>query len=316
MNLSITYNPSLATCEVQSICAYLANPSGIVNIYRNAPGCNNPPEIANACDITLSCLPFGNYYFLSQSEIDNFVSDYPGCTILNGDVIIKGYYNAITSLDGLDVVTSIGQDLLISDSNFMTSLTGLENLTSIGRALQISHCDSLTSLTSLENLTSIGGDLGIWDNDVLTSLTGIDNISANSIYDLNIANNNLLSICAVQSICNYLINPNGDIFISNNPTGCHNQQEVLAACAVGLVDEIDSNDHFLIYPNPARDFITISYEHEAAVHRIMIYNLLGEIVYAPVLSNNTIDVSKLQPGMYVIEIITSEFKIRKKLIKG
>jgi len=63
-DLYITYNSSLASCEAQWLCDYLANPNGSINIYNNAPGCNNPIEIADSCGITLSCLPFGNYFFL------------------------------------------------------------------------------------------------------------------------------------------------------------------------------------------------------------------------------------------------------------
>ncbi len=82
VNLKIVNNTSLSNCEVQSICDFLATPNGAVDIYSNAPGCNNPPEIASGCGITLDCLPFGNYYFFSQAEIDSFHDSYPGCNVL------------------------------------------------------------------------------------------------------------------------------------------------------------------------------------------------------------------------------------------
>ena len=47
--LFIHYNNSLATCEVQSICDYLASPGYIV-IYNNAIGCNSQTEVEDACD--------------------------------------------------------------------------------------------------------------------------------------------------------------------------------------------------------------------------------------------------------------------------
>jgi len=49
-NLSIFGNPFLSSCEVQSICDYLAAPGGVVNIYDNAPGCNSQEEVVEACD--------------------------------------------------------------------------------------------------------------------------------------------------------------------------------------------------------------------------------------------------------------------------
>jgi hypothetical protein len=49
-NLSITYNPCLSTCAVQSICDYLASPNGTVHIYKNwGGGCNTQEEIEAAC---------------------------------------------------------------------------------------------------------------------------------------------------------------------------------------------------------------------------------------------------------------------------
>ncbi|MCX6285335.1 MAG: T9SS type A sorting domain-containing protein, partial [Bacteroidetes bacterium] len=48
-SLVIIVNPSLTTCEVQSVCAYLANPGGTIEIHDNATGCNNQQEVEAAC---------------------------------------------------------------------------------------------------------------------------------------------------------------------------------------------------------------------------------------------------------------------------
>ena len=180
-DLYISFNNSLSTCEVQSICNYLASPNGIVIINNNATGCNNPPEVANACGISLPCLPYGNYYFYTQSEIDNFQTNYPGCTEIEGDVTISG--GDITNLNGLSVVTSIGGYLGIYFNSTLTSLAGLEGLTSIGENLEIGMADyggnpSLTSSTGLINLTSIGGSLKIASNNSLTSMTGLESLTS------------------------------------------------------------------------------------------------------------------------------------------
>jgi hypothetical protein len=45
----IHYNSSLSTCEIQSICEYLATHNGWGNIRDNAPGCNSPEEVEEAC---------------------------------------------------------------------------------------------------------------------------------------------------------------------------------------------------------------------------------------------------------------------------
>jgi hypothetical protein len=49
--LYISYNSSLSTCEVESVCDYLAMPNSNVGIYDNASGCNSEQEVQDACDV-------------------------------------------------------------------------------------------------------------------------------------------------------------------------------------------------------------------------------------------------------------------------
>ena len=117
-DLNISNNDLLSECDVQSICEYLAAPNGTVNIHNNASGCNGPGEIAQNCGFAMLCLPFGNYYFSSQSQIDNFQTYFPGCTELQGSLSIAG--EDITSLQGLDVITSIEGGFHIRPKNIET----------------------------------------------------------------------------------------------------------------------------------------------------------------------------------------------------
>ena len=283
-NLSITNNSSLSNCEVQSVCNYLASPNGAVNIYTNDNGCNNPAQIANACGISIPCLPYGNYYFFTQTDIDEFQTNYPGCTELAGYVVIRG--STITNLNGLNVVTSVGGDLDIRSTNALENLTGLDNLTSIEGTLLIGDFNqncagngntALNSLSGLDNLLSIGGKLYILCNYELTSLSGIDNIEAGSISDLYICYNISLSTCEVQSVCDYLASPNGYTGINSNATGCNSQAEVKEACDAVSVESLDAKERLLIYPNPLLSTATIEYElKEPAMVSLIIYNHLGQ----------------------------------------
>ncbi len=171
-NIEISFNKSLLTCDVQSICNFLVSPNGTVDIHDNAPGCNNPPEVARKCGITLSCLPKGNFYFNTQSDIDNFKTNYSGCKELRGNVRISG--NDITNLIGLDRLTLTGGDLVISENPILTGLTGLKPLKSIKGNLDISWNPALSGLAGLDSITSIDGSLSIGGNYHLTSLTGLD----------------------------------------------------------------------------------------------------------------------------------------------
>ena len=49
-NLTIKGNPLLDSCEVSSICNYLASSGGEIEIHDNAPGCNSQEEVEEACE--------------------------------------------------------------------------------------------------------------------------------------------------------------------------------------------------------------------------------------------------------------------------
>ncbi|MFA5418936.1 MAG: T9SS type A sorting domain-containing protein, partial [Bacteroidales bacterium] len=173
-DLYINNNPSLSTCDIGSICNYLSNPNGSVNIYNNASGCNNPSEIANLCGFTMPCLPHGNYYFFSQADIDDFQTNYTNCTAIEGNITING--SDITSLEGLSTVSSIGGYLVIYQNDALENLTGLDSVNYIGEALAIYWNDSLNTLAALSKLTAIGGSLQFGGNNLM-SLSGLDNLT-------------------------------------------------------------------------------------------------------------------------------------------
>ena len=234
-NLNISYNSSLCNCDVQSICDYLTSPNGTIEIHDNAPGCNSQMEVEEDCEN--NCLPEG-ITFTTQAEIDNFQTNYPGCTEIEGDVTINGddianlnglniltsvegyisiYGNtALASLSGINNLSSIGGDLSIGIADFgnpsLSSLTGLENLTSIEGNLNITQNSALTSLTGLNNLTSIGGHLGICANNALTNLSGLDNITTIGGYCVIGPNDNLTSLIGLNNL-NFI---GEDLFITYN----------------------------------------------------------------------------------------------------
>lgn len=173
-HLFVTGNTSLATCNIGTICDFLTNPTGSVNIYDNATGCNSPTEIADACGITLLCLPYGNYYFFSQNEIDNFQINYPNCTDIMGIVKISG--QDINNLSGLSLVHSISGDLFITFNSILFNLSGIDSLTSVGGNFVINWNSILNSISALNNLDSIGIGIQITGNN-LSTINGLNNLS-------------------------------------------------------------------------------------------------------------------------------------------
>ncbi|WP_298893445.1 T9SS type A sorting domain-containing protein [uncultured Psychroserpens sp.] len=80
-----------------------------------------------------------------------------------------------------------------------------------------------------------------------------------------------------------------------------------------------SNDEFAlsnfkIYPNPAKDYITIE-TNNVAITSIVMYDILGKNVFAQSeLTNNRINVSDFNSGLYFVKIESSGNSITKKLI--
>lgn len=208
-NLSIFNNPALTECNIQSICNYLVAPLGIISIHSNGELCNSPTDIASECGITLDCLPYGNYYFYSQSDIDNFSINYPSCTQLEGDVFIEG---DMTNLLGLSEVTSIGNYLSIVLVPNLQSLEGLESLTSVGGWFDIGLADSLIDLSGLENLSTLNNGIYIYYNENLASLDGLENLETLNLDLYLMRNDNLSDLGALSNLTEI----NGRIIIDDN----------------------------------------------------------------------------------------------------
>lgn len=359
-SLTIYGNSSLTNCNVETICNYLSSPNGVVKIRNNDIGCNSPPEVAEGCGITLPCLPFGDYVFTSQSQIDSFQTDYPLCTELQGNSLISG--DDITNLTGLNIVTTfgknlkiiinpllsdlsslenlvyVGEDLTIYDNSSLLNTSALEKLEFIGHDFYIGYNDALVNITSLDSLVTIGRDLFVVHNNSLNNITGLtkldtigrfllingnlvlnniiglENIDASTISGLEIHDNNSLSECAIKSICEYLEINTVALGIYNNTNGCNSDDEVLEVCMVGNPFSFKKDNSVIVYPNPARNEITLRNTSNNFVNKVVILNMHGQQVKEIYHLQNKIDISNLEKGMYIIEITIENIVIQKKLI--
>jgi len=245
----------------------------------------------------------------SLSGLDNVTS-------VGGELRIGGN-DALNSLAGLDNVTSVGT-LSIWGNDALTSLTGLDNVTAVGGNLEISNNDALSSLSGLDNVTSIGYSLYITQNSSLTSLTGLDNIDANTIDDLYINSNDSLTICEVQSICDYLAAPNGSIGIHDNAPGCNSQEEVEDACETVSIEEQSKLNDATIFPNPSSTQVTIELPTQPSKNTsLTISNTNGqELITQSIIEPQTeIDLSSLPSGIYIVKVWNDKEVMVRNVIK-
>jgi len=237
---------------------------------------------------------------------------------VNGDLIV--YSNElIQNMSGLENLHFVGGTMDIEYNPALINLSGLEGLDSIGMGLTIHSNNQLDELDSLNHLVSINGKLLIDNNVDLNTLNGLENIDANSITDLTITANDDLTECAILSICNYLINPNGNVHITYNSSGCNNIQQVEADCITGIESQNDlGQKDFIVHYYSSSDLLFIEKPIEILKSVVSVYNLNSqELIRQELLLPTTIiNLNHLKDGYYVIRIISDKNVKVDKFLKN
>jgi len=268
-----------------------------------------------------SCLSEG-ITFRTQSQIDSFPINYPNCTEIVGDVTIIPI-SEIVNLDSLYVVTAIGGELMINQCLSLLTLNGLHNLQNIGGSLTIVNNINLKNLHALSNLRTIGLVLTIFNNDRIKTLHGLDSLDSESIVALSISNNNSLSWCAVESVCQYIADPNASVVINENSSDCYSVEIVEGFCQhVGIPVSI-TDPRLSAYPNPFTTSTAIEYEvYTRSNIQYTVYNSVGEAVVVGeernvMPGNHTITLSlhHLPAGLYYSVLRSGEGVSVVKVVK-
>lgn len=177
----------------------------------------------------------------TQSAVDNFTVNYPGCSVMpaGSDLIITGTNitnlnglsslqivngaveirnnPALTSLDGFSPVYA-GSDLIIRSNPLIQNLNSLSGLDTVAGEFVIRSNQNLNSITGLGLLKRVGLDFIVRDNAPLVSLTGLENLKAvHGLLEItdNASLNSLSALSNLDSI--YGGGPEGAVFIDNNP---------------------------------------------------------------------------------------------------
>lgn len=87
--------------------------------------------------------------------------------------------------------------------------------------------------------------------------------------------------------------------------------------AVSSVNELSKNNDFLVYPNPATSNITINNKSNNTITDVKIIDLLGNEVKNTTfmnVTNQTIDISNLTKGIYIVNILNGEQQVGQNKI--
>ena len=208
----------------------------IDNFQFNYPGCTEiigdiymqGNSITNLYGLDVLTSTGGSFEINSCINLES-LTGLDGLISVGGDLVIKINW-ILENLGGLNGIITIGGNLFIINNNNLQNLSGLESLSTIGGLFYIVENNSLTNLKELTNLEEIGGDMAIGYNIGLESLVGLEDINHISISNIYISENPNLSACDVQSICNYIADPQGTLSLQGNAFGCNSIIEIENDC--------------------------------------------------------------------------------------
>ena len=96
-----------------------------------------------------------------------------------------------------------------------------------------------------------------------------------------------------------------------------NRFEVIFSDKSSGLNESNSmiNTTLSVYPNPATDVLNISLSNGTSIETVNIYNVSGKLVNNTKLNGNQIDISQLNNGVYMVEVLTANGTFKTKFVK-
>ena len=232
---------------------------------------------------------------------------------INGSLRITGQ-PFIVNLQGLNGLKFIGGNLSVWTNPGLRNFEGLNNLQCMQGHLNIWDNKSLRNISGLTNLTSTGGFIKIYRNAILSSLSGLDNIEPKQIHYLNISENDSLSFCEIESICDYFAEPFGTFIIAANKKGCNTYKEIQESCEGLYPDPPSFHGNYLIYPNPADSWFNVIVNEDYVLEKVRLFNLSGQKVLEIESPNAIWNAGFLSTGLYIIELTINGEQFKDKIV--
>ena len=158
---------------------------------------------------SLAQCPSGSVTLYNQVSVDAFITMYPNCTQINGDLILDPSAGGnITNLNGLRNITRINGSFKVTDNNpSISSLAGM-NLTYVGGDIYLNDT-WISNISCFQNLTYVGGSVKIFGN-IIRDFSPLNNIThiGGSLQIANDANH-----CAYSGLMLRVTTIPGDLII-------------------------------------------------------------------------------------------------------
>lgn len=88
-----------------------------------------------------------------------------------------------------------------------------------------------------------------------------------------------------------------------------------AGATLSVIDVLLAENTIKLYPNPVKDFLQISNHQNIKIDKIEIYNVIGKKIKIFKNDLETLDVSKISEGIYLVKITSDKGSIISRVIK-
>ena len=111
-----------------------------------------------------------------------------------------------------------------------------------------------------------------------------------------------------------LYDANNNMLFSISATSFSSEVNAMVSVGTVNIDEATSDDNMLIFPNPTSDVVNIQTAQQ--IQQIELYNLQGQRVALQTGNTNTISLSEMATGLYILKVTTdqgvSTYKVSKR----
>jgi len=297
----------------------------------------------SACNNYLS--PSGNYFWGTSGVYTDTISNIFGCdSIMTINLDVQLSSTAFISIMECDNYTSPSGNYIWTSSGMysdtLPNTFGCDSIITVDLTISNNSTASLY-ITECFNYISPSGNYS-WNSSGIYYDTIPNNLGCDSVMTINLTINTIdTTLTAIPPILHanalgaiyqwmycdsviiqgetnqtFVATSNGSYAVIIMQNGCTDTSLCFPITNVGINESIYLNE-FTLFPNPTSNNLAVYFGSTIAKGQLMIFNVLGEIVYSHNIFNESkkeINVENILTGIYFVNLFNGENRYYKKLI--